>query len=72
MGVKEGWRDIGNILDNDKANHHIYIGYRTRNVRNALSSRITFLYSTPIQNPFVRVILFKGSWRLIGLLIFKR
>ncbi|MDC1383919.1 hypothetical protein N8500_10645 [Candidatus Puniceispirillum sp.] len=51
MGIKENWKDIGNILGNDKANHHIYIGYRTRNVRNALSSKIKFLYSTPIAKP---------------------
>ena len=52
MAIKEEWKDIGNTLGNDKANHHIYIGYRTRNVRNALSFKITFFYSTAIAKSF--------------------
>ena len=51
MAIKEDWKDIGNILGNDKANHHIYIGYRTHNVRNALTAKLAFLHSTPIAKP---------------------
>ena len=51
MAIKEDWKDIGNILGNDKANHHIYIGYRTHNVRNALNAKAAFLYSKSIAKP---------------------
>ncbi len=51
MAIKEDWEDIGNILGNDKDNHHIHICCRTSNVRNALDAKAAFLYSTPIAKP---------------------
>jgi len=48
MATKEDWKDIGNILGDDKDSYHIYICCRTRDGCNALPAKTAFLYPTAI------------------------
>ena len=51
MAIKEDWKDTGNILGDDKDNHHISIRRCTCLSCNALPAKTTFLYPTAIAKP---------------------
>ncbi|CAI8294502.1 MAG: Uncharacterised protein [Alphaproteobacteria bacterium UBA4588] len=48
MAIKEGWKDTGIILSDDKDNHHIHIRRCTYLSCNALPAKTTFFYPTAI------------------------
>jgi hypothetical protein len=51
MDIKDGWNAIGNILGNDKNNHHSFICWRTCPFRYAFLPSIAFSTSTPVAEP---------------------